>query len=33
MGNPSRREFLKSTVTAACSTGLGVCGIAELVAA
>src|SRR5467141_4017748 len=33
MGNPSRREFLKSTVTAACSTGLGVCGIAEFIAA
>ena len=33
MGNRSRREFLKSTVTAACSTGLGVSGIAELVAA
>jgi L-ribulose-5-phosphate 3-epimerase len=30
---PSRREFLKSTVTAACSTGLGVCGFTELVAA
>jgi len=33
MGNPSRREFLKSTVTAACSTGLGVCGVAEFMAA
>jgi hexulose-6-phosphate isomerase len=31
--NPSRREFLKSTVTVACSTGLGVCGVAELLAA
>jgi hexulose-6-phosphate isomerase len=33
MGNPSRREFLKSTVTAACSTGLSVCGFTELAAA
>jgi hexulose-6-phosphate isomerase len=33
MGNRSRREFLKSTVTAACSTGLGACGIAEFIAA
>src|SRR6266853_6137294 len=33
MHTPSRREFLKSTVTAACSTGLGVCGFTELVAA
>jgi hexulose-6-phosphate isomerase len=33
MGYPSRREFLKSTVTAACSTGLGACGIAEFIAA
>src|SRR5580704_1585720 len=30
---PSRREFLKSTVTAACSAGLGVCGFTELVGA
>jgi L-ribulose-5-phosphate 3-epimerase len=30
MSNPSRREFLKTTVTTACSTGLGVCGLAEL---
>jgi hexulose-6-phosphate isomerase len=30
MYNPSRREFLKSTVTAACSAGLGVCGLAQL---
>jgi L-ribulose-5-phosphate 3-epimerase len=29
---PSRREFLKSTVTAACSAGLGVGGFTELVA-
>src|SRR2546425_1022180 len=28
----SRREFLKSSVTRACSTGLGVCGLAELLA-
>src|SRR5882762_125504 len=33
MRNPSRREFLKSTVTAACSAGLGVGGFTELVAA
>ncbi len=33
MCNPSRREFLKSTVTAACSAGLSACGIAELFAA
>src|SRR3984893_16466936 len=33
MYTPSRREFLKSTVTAACSTGLSVCGFTELVAA
>jgi L-ribulose-5-phosphate 3-epimerase len=31
MYTPSRREFLKSTVTAACSAGLGVCGFTELV--
>lgn len=30
MRNPSRREFLKSTVTAACSAGLGAWGSAEL---
>ena len=33
MSHPSRREFLKSTVTAACSTGLGVCAASELFAA
>ena len=33
MCNPSRREFLKSTVTTACSTGLSVCGFAGLLAA
>src|SRR5882672_5288583 len=33
MRTPSRREFLKSTVTAACSAGLGVGGFTELVAA
>src|SRR6266436_5495331 len=33
MHTPSRREFVKSTVTVACSTGLGVCGVAELLAA
>src|ERR1700719_3213040 len=33
MHTPSRREFLKSTVTAACSAGLGVGGFTELVAA
>ena len=33
MRTPSRREFLKSTVTAACSAGLSVGGFAELVAA
>src|SRR2546426_8506130 len=32
MYTPSRREFLKSSVTTACSTGLGVCGVAELLA-
>ncbi len=32
MYTPSRREFLKSSVTTACSTGLGVCGLAELLA-
>ena len=30
MSNPSRREFLKSTVTAAISAGLGVCARGEL---
>src|SRR5260370_41782261 len=33
MPTPSRLEFLKSTGTASCSTGLGVCGFTELVAA
>jgi len=33
MSNPSRREFLKSTVTTALSTGLGVCAGVELFAA
>jgi L-ribulose-5-phosphate 3-epimerase len=33
MHNLSRREFLKSTVTAACSAGFGVCGFAEVFAA
>jgi L-ribulose-5-phosphate 3-epimerase len=33
MHTPSRREFLKATVTTACSAGLGVCGFAELTAA
>src|SRR5258708_31612549 len=33
MSHPSRREFLKSTVTADCSTGLGVCAASELLAA
>jgi hypothetical protein len=33
MCNPSRREFLKSTMTTACSTGLSVCGFAGLFAA
>src|SRR5437867_12445834 len=32
MYTPSRREFLKSSVTTACSTGLGVCSLAELLA-
>jgi L-ribulose-5-phosphate 3-epimerase len=32
MYNPSRREFLKSTVTTACSAGLGACGFAEFFA-
>jgi L-ribulose-5-phosphate 3-epimerase len=30
MSNPSRREFLKSTVATAFSTGLGVCAVEEL---
>jgi L-ribulose-5-phosphate 3-epimerase len=33
MWNPSRREFLKSTATTACSAGLNACGLAELFAA
>jgi L-ribulose-5-phosphate 3-epimerase len=33
MSNPSRREFLKSTVTTAVSAGLGVCAGTELFAA
>src|SRR5437867_5285708 len=33
MENPSRREFLKSSLTVACSTSLGVCGAAELLTA
>src|ERR1700674_3750490 len=33
MHTPSRREFLKSTVTAACSAGFSVGGFTELVAA
>jgi hexulose-6-phosphate isomerase len=33
MSNPSRRQFLKSTVTTAVSAGLGVCAGAELFAA
>src|SRR6266704_2935468 len=33
MENPSRREFLKSTVTTACSAGLSACGLSELFAA
>src|SRR5258706_3688582 len=32
MYNPSRREFLKPSVTTACSTGLGVCGLGEVFA-
>jgi len=31
--NPSRREFLKSTLTTACSAGLGASGLGELFAA
>jgi len=33
MSNRSRREFLKSTVTAVCSAGVSVCAGAELFAA
>jgi hexulose-6-phosphate isomerase len=33
MTNPSRREFLKSTVTTACSAGFSACGFTELFAA
>jgi L-ribulose-5-phosphate 3-epimerase len=33
MRTPSRREFLKSTVTTACSAGLSACGLADLLAA
>jgi L-ribulose-5-phosphate 3-epimerase len=33
MYTPSRREFLKASVTTAFSAGLGVCGLTELVAA
>ncbi len=33
MENPSRREFLKFTVTTACSAGLSACGLSELFAA
>src|SRR6266581_1525787 len=33
MCNPSRREFLKSTVTTACSAGLSACGFAEFLTA
>jgi L-ribulose-5-phosphate 3-epimerase len=33
MWNPSRREFLKTTVTTACSAGLSDCGLCELFAA
>jgi len=33
MHTPSRREFLKSTVTTACSAGLSVCGFADFLAA
>src|SRR5437879_13818111 len=32
MYNPSRREFLKTSVITACSTGLGVCGLGEVFA-
>src|SRR6267143_5216358 len=30
MHTPSRREFLKSTVTTACSAGLSACGLGEV---
>jgi len=33
MHNPSRREFLKTSVTTACSTGLGVSGLGEVLGA
>ena len=33
MYNPSRREFLKTAVTTACSTGLSVCGLGEVLGA
>src|SRR5260370_42476871 len=33
MRNPSRREFLKSTVTTVCSAGLNVCGFAGFLTA
>jgi hexulose-6-phosphate isomerase len=33
MRNPTRREFLKSSVTTSCSAGLSVCGFAEFLAA
>src|SRR5260370_11415874 len=33
MEDPSRREFLKFTVTTACSAGLSACGLSELFAA
>src|SRR5260370_32970243 len=33
MSNPSRREFLKSTVTTACSAGLTACGLSEILTA
>jgi len=32
MSNPSRREFLKSTVTTACSAGLAACGLGGVLA-
>src|SRR5260370_35073918 len=33
MSNTSRREFLKSTVTTACSAGLTACGLSEILTA
>ncbi len=33
MSNTSRREFLKSTVTIACSAGLTTCGLSEILTA